>query len=94
MPILGDIRKRFKKFCFKDLNASENAGYYETLEECNKAYDKIKQETILEFGGIVKVKKMLKSTFDDKLNDNIKIKDLKIPVNKYLYYYEKNTELL
>jgi hypothetical protein len=88
MPILGDIRKRYKKFCFKDINAKENAGYYETLEECEKAYEAIKQDTITELGGMVKVKKMLKSTFERKLEENINTRDRKIPANKYLFYYD------
>lgn len=88
MPILGDIRKRYKKFCFQDINAKENAGYYETLEECDVAYEAIKQDTILELGGMVKVKKMLKSTFERKLEENINTRDSKIPSNKYLFYYD------
>ena len=88
MPILGDIRKRYKKFCFKDINAKENVGYYEALEECEKAYEAIKQDTITELGGMVKVKKMLKSTFERKLEENINTRDSKIPSNKYLFYYD------
>jgi superfamily II DNA or RNA helicase len=92
MPVLGDVRKRFKKFCFKDINAPENAGYYDTLVECNNAYEKIKQETIVELGGMIKVKKMLKSSFEKKLLDNIKIKDSKIPTNIDLFYYDDKKE--
>jgi hypothetical protein len=88
IPILGDIRKRYKKFCFQELSAKENAGYYETLEECDGDYEAIKQDTILELGGMVKVKKMLKSTFERKLEENINARDSKIPSNKYLFYYD------
>lgn len=89
-PILGEVRKKFKKFCFLDIHAPENAGYYETLEECNEAYETIKQDTITELGGMVKVKKMLKSTFERKLEENITARDSKIPSNKYLFYYDDN----
>lgn len=89
MPILGDIRKRYKKFCFKDINAKENETFYETVEECKEAYEKIRQQTVLELGGMSKVKKMLKSTFEKKLNTNINIMDNKIPPNKYLFYYDE-----
>jgi hypothetical protein len=90
MPILGDIRKRYRKFCFRDINAPENVEYYDTVEECNEAYEKIKMETIKELGCMVKVKKMLKSTFENHLEKNIKMNDNKIPNNKHLFYYDKN----
>lgn len=88
MPDITTIRQRYKKFSFQALDAPENAGYYATLEECEGAYEAIKQDTILELGGMVKVKKMLKITFEDKLAHNIKTRDSKIPANKYLFYYD------
>ncbi len=89
MPILGEIRIRYKKFCFKDINARENNHYYNTIEECNEAYDKIKAITTYECGGSLIVKKMLKSTYNDLLYANILKHDNKIPLNKDKFYYVK-----
>ena len=88
MPILGEIRQRYKKFCFKDINAIENANYYKTLNECNTACDNITNITIKEFGGEEQVTNMLKSIFNETNNKNILKYDTKIPLNKILYYYE------
>ena len=89
MPLLGEIRIRYKKFCFKDINARDNNHYYNTIEECNEAYDKIKALTTSECGGSLIVKKMLKSTYNDLLYANILKNDNKIPLNKDLFYYVK-----
>jgi superfamily II DNA or RNA helicase len=83
IPILGDIRKRFKNFCFKELNAPENAEYYETLEECNEAYSKCLSEIAKPYGNINKLK--AKKT-EHQINKKIFEIDAKIPKNKELYY--------
>ena len=85
-PILGEVRKKFKKFCFLDIKAPENAGYYQTAEECLSSIYDIKQDLIKELGGILKVKKMLKSQFNKKLEEE-KMKDARIPENIFLFYH-------
>ena len=93
IPVLGEVRKKFKKFCFLDIKAPENKVYYQTWEECEEAYDTIKNELIEELGGKMKVKKLLKSVFNDKLNEKIQKTDTRIPANISLFYYNENQEL-
>ena len=84
MPLLGDIRKRYRKFCFKDINAPENAGYYDMLVECNNAYEKCLIEIAKPYGKIYKLKE--KKTIE-QINKKIIEMDSRIPINKELYYY-------
>lgn len=92
MPILGDIRKRFKKFCFQDIKAPENKEYYENWEDCKKIIIKHKNELINEIGGLIKVKKMLKTIFNEKLRTKIYNNDSKVPNNIYLFYYDDDID--
>jgi superfamily II DNA or RNA helicase len=79
IPILGEVRKKFKKFCFLDIHARENAGYYETLEECERAYE-------------IAEKKVLNDDEDaleynaEEMTKTILAKDKKIPKNMKYYY--------
>jgi hypothetical protein len=84
MPLLGDIRKRYRKFCFKDINAPENAGYYDTLVECMLAYEICVNEMAKPYGKVSKLKE--KKTIE-QINKKILEMDSKIPTNKELYYY-------
>jgi len=91
MPILGNIRTTFKKFCFLDIKSPENINYYQTLEECNKAYETIKTEVIEELGGLIQIRKLklLNSSIEDKIQKKNSECGNKIPTNKYLFYYNE-----
>ena len=83
-PILGDVRKSHAKFCFQDINAPENAGYYQTWEECNRAY-KI---------GIKKIHSILGDVMDEYTTSEIRKEinkiDKQIPsISIELYYPPK-----
>ena len=91
MPLLGNIRTTFKKFCFLDIKSPENINYYQTLEECNKAYETIKLEVIEELGGLIQIRKLklLNSSIEDKIQKKNSECGNKIPSNKYLFYYNE-----
>ena len=91
MPLLGDIRNKYKKFCFLDIKSPENINYYQTLEECNEAYETIKLEVIEELGGLLQIRKLklLNSYIEDKIQKKNSECGNKIPSNKYLFYYNE-----
>lgn len=91
MSLLGDIRNKYKKFCFLDIKSPENINYYQTLEECNKAYETIKLEVIEELGGLLQIRKLklLNSSIEDKIQKKNSECGNKIPSNKYLFYYNE-----
>lgn len=81
MPILSNIRERYKKFCFRDIDDNRNQ-YYATKEECSKAIEEatnILKKNI----GMEKYKKLMEKDIIIQIN---KI-DNKIPLNKYGLYY-------
>ena len=84
MPILGDIRKRYKKFCFKDINAKENAEYYATLEECEKAYEECLKLFAEESN--CSISKLKSKKTEQQLNKKIFEINSRIPINRELYY--------
>ena len=86
MPILGDIRKRYKKFCFQELSAKENAGYYETLEECNVAYENVNKNLYTVLGDTIG------DYTPDELKKIINKMDCKIPKMKFELYYPKKID--
>ena len=86
MPILGDIRKRYKKFCFKDINAKENVGYYETLEECERAYKNVNKNLYIVLGDTIC------DYTQDELKQVINKMDKKIPKMKFELYYPKKID--
>jgi superfamily II DNA or RNA helicase len=91
MPLLGNIRDTYKKFCFLDIKSPENANYYQTLEEYNEAYETIKTEVIQELGGLLQIRKLklLNSSIEDKIQKKNSECGNKIPTNKYLFYYNE-----
>jgi len=84
MPILGDIRKRYKKFCFQELGAKENAGYYETLEECEGAYKECLRLFAEESN--CSISKLKSKKTEQQINKKIFEMDTRIPINRELYY--------
>ena len=84
MPILGDIRKRYKKFCFQELGAKENAGYYETLEECDGAYKECLRLFAEESN--CSISKLKSKKTEQQINKKIFEMDTRIPINRELYY--------
>ena len=86
MPILGDIRKRYKKFCFKDIDAKENAEYYTKLEECEKAYEAINQSLDTILGDTIG------DYTPDELKQVINKMDNKIPKMKFELFYPKKID--
>ena len=86
MPILGDIRKRYKKFCFQELSAKENAGYYETLEECEGAYKTVNKTLYIVLGDTIC------DYTPDELKQVINKMDKKIPKMKFELYYPKKID--
>jgi len=87
MPILGDIRNKYKKFCFLDIKASENENYYQTLEECNKAYENTLKKIVIDSNRIYKsISDLKKRKTDNQINKKIVEIDTKIPTNIELFY--------
>lgn len=79
IPVLGEVRKKFKKFCFLDIKAPENSKYYETWEECDEAYH-IAEKQVLD-----EDEDALEYNSGDMTNAIMK-KNKKIPSNMKYYY--------
>ena len=87
IPVLGEVRKKFKKFCFLDIKAPENSEYYQSWEECDEAYNTCINLICQEYGSVAKLKK--KKT-ESQINKKILEMDSRIPSNKDLFYYDSN----
>jgi hypothetical protein len=87
MPLLGNIRTTFKKFCFLDIKSPENNNYYQTLEECNKAYEEALKKIVIDSNGNYKsISDLKKRKTDNQINKKIVEIDTKIPINIKLFY--------
>ena len=87
IPVLGEVRKKFKKFCFLDIKSPENSEYYQTWEECYEAYDTCIKMISQEYGSVARLKK--KKT-ESQINKKILEMDARIPSNMDLFYYNSN----
>ena len=87
MPLLGEIRIRYKKFCFKDINARDNNHYYNTIELCNDAYNKHLHTIAQSLNYSINV--LQKKITQYQLHIKVVNIDNKIPLNTDLYYYSK-----
>ena len=87
MSLLGDIRNKYKKFCFLDIKSPENINYYQTLEECNKAYEESLVKIVNDSNGNYKsISDLKKRKTDNQINKKIVEIDNKIPTNITLFY--------
>jgi len=87
MPLLGNIRTTYKKFCFLDIKSPENINYYQTLEECNKAYENSLAKLVNDSNGNYKsISDLKKNKTESQINKKILEIDSKIPTNIELYY--------
>ena len=83
MVKLGDIRSKFKKFNFRDLDYNNRDNYYETKEECEIAKTIELKKIISRFGGIDRLRRQKTQS---QINQLILENDKKIPENYELYY--------
>lgn len=84
MPDIANIRKKYNKFCFQELGAKENSGYYQTLEECERAY----KECLRLFSeeSNCSISKLKSKKTEQQINKKIFEMDIRIPINRVLYY--------